>query len=293
MNDVCFENLKAANSLLSYWAKYFKITQHKQLQFFIDMMKNKEKYIEKLPENKKKKFKKDFATMFYAYDVENVLLNQFIHVVPNVIKRLKISQNHVEDYRSEGLLAIRRAIWSYKQHEMNTSFMTYCYKGVLLRLSGEGSKIILRKNRKKNKITALASEICSEKGREDKIMSSAVSREVSGIEKVIESENSEIINNILHQVNLDADEKYLISNYMMRDQIDNNWNNKYLEYYKSKYNKSISKQAVHNKLFKIQRKLWQIYCDKTKTKLNDSRYLFLNNAATRVAAKRSTKQAIS
>lgn len=288
---VCYEKLKKANAKLHKWAKHFGITIHKKIEFYIDLYKNKEKYYAELPVEKRSQFSKDHKVMFYALQVENAVIKQYYNTILHMIRKFKITTDKVDHFRDAGLYSIRNSIWCFTNHKSKVSFMTFCYNGLFLRFRSEGYKINLKRQRKKYKHFIFATDIVDSK--RTNFFDLATDKKVKSVEEIaIDKEHDHTIAEIFMKANLDEDELYVIKSYMERDNLNTTWNSDCIEYFKNKYNRSFSKQAIHNKLFKIQRKLWCIYSKKQNLPIYDKNLLFLHNASTRNAERRAAERLV-
>jgi len=287
IDAVCFDKLRKANGMLVKWGKHFGVTAHKKIEFYIDLYKNKDKYYSELPTEKKPQFTKDHRVMFYALQVENAIIKQYYNTILHMIRKFRITTDKVDHFRDAGLSSIRNSVWSFTNHKSKVSFMTFCYNGLFLRFRSEGHKLHVKRQRKKYKHFISVSDIVADK-KNNFFDLAADHSYVSADEHLMNKEHDMVISQVFTEANLDEDERFIIKSYMGRDNLNVTWNSDCIEFYKSKYNRSISKQAIHNKLFKIQRKLWAIYSKKCDLNFFDKSLLFLHNASTRNAEKRAS-----
>ena len=283
-----YEKLKKSNGILHKWAKHFGVSIHKKIDFYIDLYKNKDKYYSELPSEKKSKFTKDHKVMFYALQVENALIKQYYNTILHMIRKFKITTDKVDHFRDAGLSSIRNSIWSFTNHKSKVSFMTFCYNGLFLRFRSEGHKVNLKRHRKKYKHFISVTDIVADK-KNNFFELSADQDALPAHQHLINKEHENVVAQVFAEANLDEDECFIIKSYMQRDNLNLSWNADCIEFFKSKYNRSLRKQAIHNKLFKIQRKLWVIYSKKYGLTFYDKNLLFLHNASTRNAERRSAK----
>ena len=283
--EVDFELLKNSNAILYKWRCYFNIPENEKMNFFIDMYNNKRKFVDDLEQDKIKEFEKDYSNMFYALQVENTIINKFYHMVLHMIKKLRIYENRHDHYMDLGLLTIRSAVWSYRQiSDSNIKFSTYCYNGLLYRMRGENSKIYISQNRKRKLYAKNYTDI-SKQDLNYHFQNLAVSKLDDSLEQ---AESVKIIKDIISKIKMDEDDMTLFSVFIERDSLDKNWNKKYMNYFIDKYNKTITKQAIYNKLFKIQKKIWVEYAKNFGIPTDNFNYIFLNNSATRQSIKRKS-----
>jgi hypothetical protein len=283
--DVDLARLQKSNGLADKWHKYFGISENYKFKFFINMMKNKEEYLEKLPSEKQDEFKSDYKNMFYAKLCENAILKKYYYLILYLIRKFQVDSQYHDHYLDLGLLSIRHSIWSFLDIEKKSGLTTYVYAGIFRRFMGEKGKIIIKTKRKKYIKIKFASELKSASKDDRCGFENVLAVAQESVSELEELETNSVFSEIIASANLDADEKVLLNLYMQRDNIQNNWNLKYFEYHKLKFGKSITKQAIYNKLFKTQRKIWSIYTKKFNLPYQDDRLRFLNNSNTRKSKK--------
>lgn len=143
---VDFDKLRSSNNLGHKWSKKFQIHSTRYMRFIIDCKNNPETYLALLSvDADKKEFLHDLENMFYALEVENLLVEQFHNAIISILKRLGVDSRHYEDYISHGLLAIRSSVWMYRL--TTTKFSSFAYNGIYNRILG----LISRKSGKEKK----------------------------------------------------------------------------------------------------------------------------------------------
>ncbi len=250
------EKLRQANDLLYKWSLHFKFQKNNFLASAIGLYKNKSKFSRRLSKNKRQLFIQDCKTMFYALEVENEIIKQYYYLIIHIMKKLSVDADLDEYYKEIGLHTLRQSIWSYRSHESNVKFITYCFNGVSLRLKGERSKLHQYRNRLKRRLERLESDIFdgSNSGSFSEIC--PVYDDPSGnLEQV---ETNYLFMKAIQDSNLKEDETFLLMEYMNRDGLNNDWNKTYRKKYTNtgKDGNTISRQGVHNKLMMIQRKVY-------------------------------------
>lgn len=131
---VDFDKLKKCNAICMKWSKRFKVKRAKHVRLMMAIMKDVQGYTKKLPVQFRSQFVKDCKVMFYANEIEGLMISQFHPMVLCVIKRMHLKIDESEHYESDGLLAIRMATWGYLSHETNASFATYVYNSIFNRI---------------------------------------------------------------------------------------------------------------------------------------------------------------
>ena len=148
---VDFEKLKKCNDICFKWSQKFKIKKNHFAKFMWSIFKNPEKIHPKLKQNQKEKFIEDCKTMFYAAEVENILIEQYSAMVYNIMKRMRVSYDNFDEYVTDGFMAVRSAVWQYRTYKIKASFTTYAHKSIFMRIRGKLHKEKLK--RLKNKFT--------------------------------------------------------------------------------------------------------------------------------------------
>jgi hypothetical protein len=146
---------------------------------------------------------------------------------------------------------------------------------------GEKGKILIKTKRKKYINIRFASDFKFENFESHRGFENTLAVAQEKVPQIEELETNLMFSDMIDSANLDIDEKVLLNFYMQRDNIDSSWNTKYIEYHKEKFGNKITKQAVYNRLFRLQRKIWNVYTKKFNIPFYDNRFRFINNSNTR------------
>lgn len=275
-----FARLRKANDLIKKWYDRFQIEKKYFMPFLCDLQKNFQKYYDMLPVNYRGTFKKDYKEMFYAAEVENALVEQFVPMVISILKRLHVESQFHETLFVDGMLSVRNSVWKFKTHKNKASFFSYAYNGCLTRIWSRRSKLRKESKAKRNKIAIFnESDIC-------KSLSNSV-----GINKINDPRSQtpeEIVINrfdydvdaLFERAELSEDEKKLIKIYMTRkDHGNENWSAIYRRDNKKPDGTEMSRQAVDNRIVYIQYKLWQVYSKENGMEFKDSKIRCVSRVA--------------
>lgn len=142
---VDFEKLKKCNAICYKWCGRFKVKKLHYMRFMYSIFKNPEQHVDKLPNKHKKQFIEDCKTMFYAAEIEDILIKQYNPMIFNIMKRMRINCDKYDDYVTDGMMAIRSAVWQYRTYKIKASFTTYAYRAIFMRLRGILHKESLKK----------------------------------------------------------------------------------------------------------------------------------------------------
>ena len=134
------KKLRVSNDLGKKWAERLGIKKNSHLKFMIDLMKNKKKYLDLLDSRYKSQFSKDYSKMFYAYEIENIVVEQYYHCVAHCLAKLNIPEHLRDDFQAIGLMGLRSAVWNFRTHKTNATLFTYCFNGVFNRILGLKTK---------------------------------------------------------------------------------------------------------------------------------------------------------
>jgi hypothetical protein len=136
-NYICdFVRLRASNALLYKWSIYFKIHNGHYLNFVYTLEQNKESLLKQIKNAiKKKEFLKDFNAMFFAKEVENDVIRQYMPVVFNVMRRFNVKNDAAwETIFDVAVSALRGSVWRYRLD--TTKFLSYAMTGVVCAVRG-------------------------------------------------------------------------------------------------------------------------------------------------------------
>lgn len=254
---VDFKKLRKCNDVCKKWADRSNIGKNDYINFIINLRKNPHFYKDQLEVRFRCQFVKDVKYMFYAFDIENIVVEQFYHSVSSILTNLRITGNQRDELFSVGLYAIRSAVLNFRNHKSNASLFTFVYNGIYQKITGNIFKEKLKTKRRKN-FCINESDIFGNK--KNKLnMESMAFEKINYDESLEHEEAKDCINKLFLESDLTQDEIYLMNQYMRRDIDSPTWNAKYRENFEKINGKKISKQGVFCKLAKIQRKMWATY----------------------------------
>lgn len=247
---VDFEKLKKSNDICHKWCRRFKVKKMHYVRFMFNIFKNPEEHADKLPPKYKEQFLKDCKNMFYAAEVENILIDQYNAMVFNIMKKMRISYNDYEDYLTDGLLAIRIAVWQYKTYKIKASFTTYAHRSIFMRIRGRLHKEKLKKITRKNLKINCMSDFDSEEFSFDNLK---ITKDYSANTENIDSE----IDKIIVACSLTDQEAMLLRSFVNRKVDVSIWYINYIKkYINKKLNKPFTKQTVYNQLAIVHEKIF-------------------------------------
>jgi len=245
---VNFEHLKKCNDICFKWSKHFKIKKSNYAQFMWKTFRNPEIICQKLNSKHKSKFMKDCKTMFYAAEVEEILIKQYSPMIINIMKRLHINYEKFEDYLSYGYMAIRSAVWQYRTYKIKASFTTYAHRAIFMRIRG-----IL--HREKTKILDRKIRISCESDYESKEFDLESVYLHKDCAANMEDLDSQILN-ISKECSLSQQETMLLISFANRKIDAPVWYEEYRKkYINTKLNKQFSRQSIYNHLAAIHEKV--------------------------------------
>ena len=134
---VDFERLKKANDTWMKWLKYFGVPQKKYQRFILNIKKSPENFKKDVAVNYRSQFSKDLKTMFYAGEVEEILIKQYHALVLYVLKRMRVAFDRYDEMITDGFLAIRSATWQYRTHKIKASFTTFVHNAIFCKFKGK------------------------------------------------------------------------------------------------------------------------------------------------------------
>lgn len=251
------EKLRKSNDLGKKWADRFNISKNEYMKFIIAIKKDKSKYFDILENRFKSQFSKDYKSMFYAAEIEGLVIEQFYHTVQHCLNKLQIKDTNREDFHSIGLTSLRSAVWTYRTHKLKASFFTYCFNGIFHRILGVKTKLYKSLNTPNKKIMVLEADYFSASNSRRFGISDMKITNVD-FDKNIEDEESQILfKSLLEHTPLKEDEIFLLKNFMSRQDETPDWCRLYREKFPTKEGKMVSRQGVHCKLAIVQRKIFQ------------------------------------
>lgn len=135
INDIVdFEKLKKCNDMCYKWSRHFKITKLYYMRFVGSVHRKPEEYAIKLTKKYRIKFLEDCKIMFYAAEIEEILIKQYSAMVYSIMKRMHMDYDKCEDYVTDGFMAIHYATWQYRTHKVKATFTTFVHKAIFMRL---------------------------------------------------------------------------------------------------------------------------------------------------------------
>lgn len=250
--------LRISNDLGKKWRERFGVQKNDHLKFMIAMMKDKNKYLNSLENKYKSQFSKDYKKMFYAYEIENIVIEQFYHCVAHCISKLNIPEHLREDFHTIGLTSLRSAVWNFRTHKIKAGLFTFCFNGVFNRILGLRTKHAKSLKRSKKAKLHLETDYFQSQSNTQQL-TRICSVSVDYDKNIQEAECAEIYKNLLENTELKTDELFLLQNYLTRNEGTANWCQIYREAFPNSNGKMISRQGVHVKLAIIKKKLWKTY----------------------------------
>ena len=239
---VDFEKLKKCNEICMKWSKQFEVIRNDHVGFCVEMMKDVLSYQNRLPEKYRSEFAKDCETMFYAATVEDILISQYHAMVRNVMRRLAIAIDERDNYETDGLLAIRNAIWGFIEHEAKATFSTYVYNSIFNRIRGIRFKAYEKRMRRGNKFNLIRLSDLDENFCLD--MHATTKKDDNNVD--VDSE----LDKLAKHCGLSEEESYMLQCFANRVNGQASWYKTFNE----KYEK-VCKNTIRVQLRKLQRKI--------------------------------------
>jgi hypothetical protein len=246
---VDFEKLKKCNDLCYSWCKRFKINKLYYIRFVHGIYKNPEEYACKLTGKQKIKFLEDCKTMFYAAEVEEILIKQYSTMVYSIMKKLHLDYDKCEDYVTDGFMAIRYATWQYKTYKIKASFTTFVHKSMFMRLAGRIHKEKVKKIKRKKLQIRCISDF---EGDDINLESFNTNKDYSANTENIDLE----IDKIIVGCSLTDQEAMILRSFVNRRIDVSMWYIDYRKKYINKQlNKPLSRQSIYNHLETVHEKV--------------------------------------
>jgi len=238
---VDFERLRKSNDLCQKWAKRFKIKKNFYVGFITKLHKDPNSFLSKVSSRYKNQYIKDCNAMFYAAEVEELLLEQFAPMIIYVFKRLRVSYDLHDELTTWGYLAIRSAVWQFRSHESNASFQTFVFNSIYMRIKGVLHKMSKKTKSRKYKIY-YESEIVKQNCEIEFLgMSKDYSKNLENI--------SEQVKEIAKKCCLTEQETLLLMLFVNKRKDEPVWYGEYRKkYINEKTKKQLSRQSIHNHL---------------------------------------------
>jgi hypothetical protein len=247
---VNFEKLKKCNDLCHKWANRLNIPDRKYLKFIYRSYKNPLIHLKNLEIRYRCQFVKDCKIMFYAAEVEEILIKQYHGMVMKIISSMRVASENFEDFITEGYNGIRSAAWQYRTHKIKASFTTFVFKAIFYRIKGKLHKDRLR--RKKNENIKVVLSVDLQNNQEDMEMCFGVKDCAANMDNPMDK-----VEEIIKKCSLTNQEAMLLRCYVNRKVDAPLWNLEYKKKYLNiKTNKQITKQSVLNHLNTIRGKIY-------------------------------------
>lgn len=249
---VDFEKLKKCNDLCHKWSLRLKIERKKYMKFMYIIFKNPELFKEKIQVNYRSQFSKDCKTMFYAAEIENVLLQQYHAMIFNIMKKFRIDPNNFDEYITEGFMAVRASVWQYRTYKIKASFTTYAHRSIFMRIKGKLCKDKEKRDRRGNLKISCESDY-------DKSSFSIDTHH--NCKQYALTEDTELdVENVIIQSKLSNQEAMMIRSFANHKIDSGRWYDEYRKkYINEKTGKPYSRQAIYNKLDILHRKLFDFF----------------------------------
>lgn len=250
--NVDFNRLRRSNDLAWKWFARTKLHKNKYINWVFNLKKNPQEFKNTLSPSMKSAFAKDLKELFYAAEIENDLISQYVPMVTHILKKVTYKEIYKDELSSMGLIAIRNAVWQYRNIGYKCSFTTYCHSSVFMRITGEISKLrtIYRRRAKRCTMT-LYSDINNDVKFNDIALS---------LDKDTGMETAEILNKTIELMNLKKEEKYLLNLLINRSGAIRGqeiWYQPYLNNCKKSFpNGRLTKEAVRLRVLKLQKNFW-------------------------------------
>jgi hypothetical protein len=253
-----FKKLKKANSLLFKWAQRFGISKNKFVRWAIALPKNYDEHKKLLPIPLRSAFSKEKNVMFYAGQVQSILVDQYSQMIHKILKYINISKcnEKYEDMYSEGLIAIMYATWSYRNVGNKCSFTTFCYNTLFMRLRGIKFKEYKKEKRRGDKVN-----IYFESDRSEQLsLSDHAAKQIDPIDFVEPVDI--VLNKLIYAANLDEADAFLIKAFSNRkERLEKGvWYKEFSEKFTHTFKLNrITKQGLQQRVKRIHAKIWFHY----------------------------------
>jgi len=210
---VDFERLKKSNDLILKWGQRFKISKNKFVRWATALPRKLQEHKKLLAPNMRCAFVKDAKTMFYAIEVQGILVEQYEQMVHKILKSIYITQDMeiYDDMYNEGLIAIMYASWSFRNVKNKCAFTTFCFNTLYMRLRGIKNKNYRKEQRRGNKVQVYNE---CQQGEDFDLSNYAVAKEVWP-EDLIENVDV-VMEKLIVSAKLDEADAYLMKEYAKR-----------------------------------------------------------------------------
>ncbi len=251
-NDIAklvdFEKLKKCNDICYKWAIRMKVKKPNYARFMWNVIKNPEAFQDRLAAKYRSQFLEDCKTMFYAAEVEEILINQYSAMVINIMKRMRIQYLQYEDHLTDGYMAIRSAVWQYRTYKVKASFTTYAHRAIFMRIRGKLHKERMKKLNNNVRVACM-SDFESE---EISLTIMSASKDCAANMEDINQQIVELSKNC----SLTEQETMILLSFANRKIDVPTWYEDYRKkYLNTKSNKQLSRQSIYNHLAVVHEKV--------------------------------------
>jgi hypothetical protein len=236
------DRLRRSNQLLVKWLPRFGYVAKEHQRFCAKLQKDHKQMASLLPQNMRSQFAKDCKVMFYAAEVDNSVVQQFIPMVHKILRKMPISEDQYDDHFVEGLMAIRAAVWHFRPHKANAKFATFCHNSISKKINWFRMKAHSKIKRRESKCKVVFAN--------DMASKAAYSH---NFDDYVEEPMKDLIDRLITACNLSEPERFLIKSFVERDQRkDGVWFDEYRKIYNKK-----SRQTISIRLKKVQLKIFR------------------------------------
>jgi hypothetical protein len=245
---VDFQKLKTANDLGYKWSRYFNIKKRDYMKFIQILRRDSSHYKSITEKNFRSQLSKDLKVMFYAAEIENILLEQYSAMIFNIMRKFNLTIDQYDQYVTDGYLAIRSATWQYRTYKIEAKFTTFVHKAIFMRIRGKMHKERLKIARR-SKINIYNESDYKENKFDLTVFPKNYSEDYSNFENDIQC--------VIKECRLSEQESFMLISYINRGLEDgSNWYDEYRRIYKSpKVDTPLSRQTIYNQLNYIQNKI--------------------------------------
>jgi hypothetical protein len=256
---VDFARLKKANGLLLKWAVRFDICKNKFVRWVSSLNANAEEHKNKLPINMRSAFVKDCKVMFYASEIQSILVEQYSQMVHQTLSKIRIPQdtNQYDEFYNEGLLAIVYASWSFRQTKSKCSFTTFVFNTINMRLKGNKFKDYKKAKRRSDKVA-----IYTEAEKDENFNLAEMSPVKDSEPEIFVEPVNKVVDRLIEVANLDEADAFMLRAYANRKEIVDKtlWHTEFTEKYAHTFMFGrVTKQGLQQRMKRLQKRLWSHY----------------------------------
>lgn len=248
---VDFKLLQKGNGLLAKWSERLGAKKKEFLRFCFSLQTRLQEHKSSLPKNLVGQFCKDMKVMSYAQQVEEELIKQYTPMVHSIVRKLPIHPEQYDDLITEGLMAVRSAVWYYRQHQKNANFTTFCHCSITKRIKWYRSKQYKKQSRRSKKAKVLNCCDLPSDFEMERLNSYMVELPDPDMEPT-----AVIIDRIIKACEFNEEDLFLIKSYVGREEADECWYKEYNRRFTPK-----TRQGVHYQLNSIQRQMLRVMRD--------------------------------